>query len=807
MGSGFKIRGRTSKRLKLLWTAGMVFVLVLIPILPAAALGPRIQEVNLPGFGNRENSYAWSMAWFKGKLYVGTARYVACVEVATVDFYLRDGSYNTNPSLGVTCPADRYDMNLQAEIWQYTPGRSNSGTWKRVYQSPADIPNPRAPGKFVARDIGFRGMAVYQDPSGQESLYVAGVTANEFIPEIAADHPPRILRSTDGETFAPIPGDPGMIHTTIKEGQVTRGPMGFRSLVVNNGRLYVSASAVLTGDGVIMEIKEPWGPNPTFIQVSPAEMQVFEIESFNGTLYAGTGAYEGGYGVWKMNATGTPPYQFTPIITSGAGRGSEISSVVSMHAYQDQLYVGASGWYSTDIPASELVRVNSDDSWDLVVGNARNTASGFKFPVSGLPDGFGNIFSAHFWRMEDHQDALYLGTNDWSWFLHYYFPILDFFFGYQYGYDVYGSCDGNSWFVGTQNAFGDGLYNFGARTMASTPAGAFIGSANHNQGTRVWRGTGLSICGGGNSISSVGSPDNPIPPSLLMADAQSCGAVLSWDSAPGAQTYRIQRAEYRSNSSVGAPAPLKLWQLPNDLPLLYPKPGQAKSVTTNASFLGEFAEIGTTTGNSFVDNSAKPGVRYAYQVVADYGQDALSGPSNLVVVPSEAPPVTFDGVSTKIQSLADQGNVDAGTAQSLLSELTKARTAADNGNRTGAEQTLQALGEETNQNAGRTIRSSAANDLQTMLSRLQRSTRVSKTACTSTGSDNGGSPSTSPSTQPSTQPSTSPSTEPSTQPSTSPNPPSSTPPSPPSESARSFFESLWSTWSKSGIYSATGRGA
>ncbi len=801
MRSGFTLRGLPSKRSRPLWTIGLLLVLVLIPVLPAAAYGPQVQEINTPGFGSAANSYAWSMTWFQGKLYVGTARYVVCVEVATVDFYLNDGSYNTNPSLGVTCPADRYDMNLQAEIWQYSPDLPSGQAWKRVYQSPADIPNPRAPGKFVARDIGFRGMAVYQDPSGEESLYVAGVTANEYIPEIAADHPPRILRTTDGETFAPIPGDPGFVNTTIKEGQVSKRPMGFRSLVVNNGHLYVTASAGLTGDGVIMEVKEPWGPNPAFIQVSPADMQVFEIESFNGSLYAGTGAFNGGYGVWRMNEAGTPPYQFTPIITDGAGRGQEISSVVSMHVYKGQLYVGASGWYSTDIPASELVRINPDDSWNVVVGNARNTASGFKFPVSGLPDGFGNIFSAHFWRMEDHQDALYLGTNDWSWFLHYYFPILDFFFFYQYGYDVYGSCDGNFWFAGTQNAFGDGLYNFGARTMASTPAGAFIGSANHIQGTRVWHGTGLSICGGSTGIASVGSANNPIPPSLLIADVQSCGTVLSWDSAPGAQKYRIQRAEYRSNSTIGAPAPLKLWQHPNDLPLLYPNRGQARTIPTTASFLGQFTDIGTTTSNSFVDSSAKPGTRYAYQVVADYGQNALSGPSNLVVVPSEAPRVTFDSMSTEIQNLADQGKVDRGVAQSLLSDLTQARTAASNGDRTGAVQVLQNLGRETDESAGETITSGAANDLQPMLLRLQRSTGVANSACT-TGPNDGGSPSPSLSPSSSPQPSTSPSPSSSPQPSTSPDPS----PSPPSGTNRSFFDLLRSIWGNSGPRGVIGRG-
>ena len=57
--------------------------------------------------------------------------------------------------------------------------------WKRVFQSPT-IPNPREPGKVVGRDIGFRGMVVHTDSNGEQALYVGGVTADEYIPELAA---------------------------------------------------------------------------------------------------------------------------------------------------------------------------------------------------------------------------------------------------------------------------------------------------------------------------------------------------------------------------------------------------------------------------------------------------------------------------------------------------------------------------------------------------------------------------------------------------------------------------------------------
>jgi hypothetical protein len=36
-------------------------------------------------------------------------------------------------------------------------------------------------------------------------------------------------------------------------------------------------------------------------------------------LYIGAGDEEDGYSVWKTAATGSPPYNFTPIVTNGAG--------------------------------------------------------------------------------------------------------------------------------------------------------------------------------------------------------------------------------------------------------------------------------------------------------------------------------------------------------------------------------------------------------------------------------------------------------------------------------------------------------
>jgi hypothetical protein len=184
-----------------------VIAAVSIGLAPPAVA--QVIQTNVHGFGDRQNSYAWSMAWFNGKLYVGTARNQVCVEHATLFFYFP----NLEPFLSpysdpsVPCPLDYNNLDgsegdltwsLQAEIWQYTPGIADPLlAWKRVFQSPADLDNPQVPGKKVARDIGFRDMVEFKEPNGKTVLYAAGVSAKEFHPGLPL---PRILRSEDGGT-------------------------------------------------------------------------------------------------------------------------------------------------------------------------------------------------------------------------------------------------------------------------------------------------------------------------------------------------------------------------------------------------------------------------------------------------------------------------------------------------------------------------------------------------------------------------------------------------------------------------------
>jgi hypothetical protein len=286
--------------------------------------------------------------------------------------------------------------------------------------------------------------------------------------------PPRILRTEDGVTFTPVPQDPG---TFMGETLVS----GFRTMKLLDGKLYVVASVGLLGHGIILESETPWLGNDAFRQVSRPGQAFFEIETYNGFLYAGTGGQPANgdppFSLLKMAATAELPYAFREIIPEAAYRPNLPSAaVISMHEFKNRLYVG------TD---RELLRVNPDDSWDLVIGSPRDTPEGFKTALGGINIGFDTFFGIHMWRMAENDGWLYIGTQDqstkWRNLI-----FVNSFLEPGLGFDLYATNDGWHFTRVSRDGFGD-LFNNGARNMIPTPRGFFLGTANHYFGQQIFR--------------------------------------------------------------------------------------------------------------------------------------------------------------------------------------------------------------------------------------------------------------------------------------------------------------------------------
>jgi hypothetical protein len=436
------------------------------------------------GFGDRQNTYAWSMAWWRGKLYVGTGRSTQCVQQATGTlFYPTLVSYPPQDD-DVACTPSPQDLSLRAEIWRWTP---ETDSWDRVYVSPNDVPIADFPGKTVARDIGFRTMLVFTEADGSEALYVGGVSSNSFNPGVP---PPRILRTTDGINFQPVPQQPG---TFLGDTKMT----SFRSMVSYQGRMFVIGTEGYGGFGQIFEAANPAGGNDNFRLAFEEDLTAFQLGTYNGYLMIGTGknilAYPPDldvppFQVLKSDTSGDPPYDTTVVIPDGGYRTTRASrSVVSMHEFKGQYYVG------TDRPA-ELYRINPDDTWDLMAGTARWTPIGIKYPLSGMDVGFDNQNNIHIWRMVTHGNQMYVGTMDQStkWRA---VPVLGERLAPEMGFDLYSTTNGQDYVLITKTGFGD-MFDVGIRNFASTPHGLVLGTANQYYGTKLYRQIPVPVGGG-----------------------------------------------------------------------------------------------------------------------------------------------------------------------------------------------------------------------------------------------------------------------------------------------------------------------
>lgn len=440
------------------------------------------------GFGDGHNSFAHSVAWFNGRLYVGTTR--SSFQMVRVQTIFADMPVHAWPVDGPTNPKDLYKLDRRSQIWAYDPATDQ---WERVFQAPMV---GALDGGEVARESGYRMMVVFQgesDPS--PALYTATWGVSRSPGSL-------ILRSLDGKNF-----EPASAYGIIPGKNVT----ATRVLVPFKGRLFTSPTGTrghdvkflinVSGLPIIYETRDPtkseWvaACEPAFND--PKNLGVFTMAVFNDQLYAAT-FNNTGFELWRSDCEGNAPYRWIKVIEKGAYRGPENQSVATMAVFNGALYMGTgiqNGGYdrTNNIgPAgAEVIRVNADDTWDLIVGESRMTPVGRKEALSALQPGFGNMFNGYIWSMAEHDGWLYVGTMDsviWvEWLDLARYPErtrklvegvgLRNILQVEAGCDLWRTADGENYLPVTRAGF-DNRYNLGVRNLVSTPVGLFVGVAN-----------------------------------------------------------------------------------------------------------------------------------------------------------------------------------------------------------------------------------------------------------------------------------------------------------------------------------------
>ncbi|MBL4812912.1 MAG: hypothetical protein JKX69_11290 [Rhodobacteraceae bacterium] len=439
------------------------------------------------GLGDGHNNYAHSMAWFNDKIYMGTTRSNMCM--------LRfQSSYAGIPLeiWPVDCPDTMdglYKLDRRPQIWCYDPA---DGSWEMVFRAPMI---EGIDGRPAPREIGYRSMAIFQAPGDDKpALFIS-----TWAPGRA--HGGLILKTTDGQNFEPI----------TEYGVVDPPFSTTRSLTPFKGRLHFAPTARKGTDGAQQNsagrplifagdatpgcewkvINEPGFGDK-------GNDGIFSLAVANDQLYAGTLNLEG-LQIWATDGSPSQDdpeiYHWRKVVEKGAGRGPLNQAVACMHGFNGALYAGTGiqGGGNDRVngigpAAAEVIRVNADDTWDVIVGDRDDDG---RDPLSGLKAGFGNFFCGYMWAMGVHDGWLYCGSYDWSIMLRWakfndapakVRGLLETvgperIIEAEGGSELWRTADGENWMPVTRRGF-ENPYNWGIRNLLSTPKGMFVGTAN-----------------------------------------------------------------------------------------------------------------------------------------------------------------------------------------------------------------------------------------------------------------------------------------------------------------------------------------
>lgn len=436
----------------------------------------------------RQNSYAWSMTELGDYIYVGTARNL--LTTAGLSFGL-SGSQNST-----SLPASLITGNDNcAEIWRYK--KDHTCPWEKVFKA-----------KPYEKIYGFRAMITHETCDGP-AIYAA--SSGEKV---------SVYKSRDGIHWIKI-------NTSNVKGTSSR------SLASLNGKLYMAVleSGIGGEKSLLYESPDPEiepfrsviNPNSkNFIPTLNPSGGIDAIRVFNNKLYACTSTSDG-VAVWRSNTCTPAKNQWTLVGDKGFGDSLNYSTL-STGIFKGHLYVAL----TKKLPLAlfmplgfDLIRIDKDDNWDLVVGGkpivpSCPTTGRRNPPLSGFASGFNNIFNVYGWQIQEYKDNLILTTYDGSTniktilgsyiynrdayiksmgckkycaVVESYKKILNLMCRYNYpeGFDIYSSKDGCTFTPVILN----GLYNpnnYGGRTLyRSCDDKLYLGTANPYDGLEVWQ--------------------------------------------------------------------------------------------------------------------------------------------------------------------------------------------------------------------------------------------------------------------------------------------------------------------------------
>jgi hypothetical protein len=365
--------------------AAILVVGATIPRLAFADCEPGFRQVNIDGFGNRFNLYAWSMQVFGDRLYVGTFNQTTGGEIWAYDgtqwLQVLQESLPATGNQGFRSMivfdgylyAGTYNTVTGAEVWRTPDGVH----WQQLVADGFGDVNNKA----------VRGIAVFQN-----QLYIG----TQNVPGKGG----QLWRSADGVTFTPVSTD----------GLGDPANSAMHSMAVFRKQLYIGTKnqdtmlqVWRTSDGDHYE--QVVGPNaaepPGFgVPFNNATMSMYV---YNGMLYFGTGNYDqngdvvNGFGAYRT----LDGIHYGAVITHGGG---DIQNRFGWRfmGYEGYLWLGVGNFDILGGEGGQAVRSpdGGRGSWEMMVGPGS--------PYYGY--GFGNWMNWGIRSFAVYHDKLYLGT-------------------------------------------------------------------------------------------------------------------------------------------------------------------------------------------------------------------------------------------------------------------------------------------------------------------------------------------------------------------------------------------------------------
>lgn len=424
-----------------------------------------IRKIAVAGLGHPGSLVAGALAEFDGRIFVGSA------------------------APGSTLTEDR------GRIHAFDP---TSKKWRNVFEAPLMPVNDQQRARAAWLGSGLGGgrqrsemrtdvlaaaqgvvsMAVFQGPSdAAPCLYASTMSVRGA----------RILRSENGKRFDPVAA-PGLGDDRI---------FAFRDLTVWRGSLWAVPVGMTTEEALdrvyppdpLIAVSDDPAQGAWDIAIDPGfgEADNIAITSLAvawDALYAATANPARGFQLWRL---AEPDGEWEKVLTDGAGRFSPNLMVTSMTAFAGALFLGTGipglGYdpeTDTGPAACEVIRLQQDGSWDLIMGQPRFYDTGLKQPLSGMGPGFSNKFNAAIWSMSIYKNRLYAGTHNWE-------PLdgaakADST-GVEGGAELWMTIDGQSW-ERIQPGILGGRTQTGFRALLATGQGLVVGSYDQTRTIR-----------------------------------------------------------------------------------------------------------------------------------------------------------------------------------------------------------------------------------------------------------------------------------------------------------------------------------